>query len=229
MRAVTLGRRALETERNELEKDGLHQRIPTILLWAVSNTPSSTWASGVTSLTQDLPELRVSPDLDDIALAVAGDTAAFERLYRRHLARVHGLARWLVGLDEAEDAVQDVFIRVWEKLSQFEGRSAFGTWLHRLAVSVMLRRRQTLGIRQKRHTDGDETVQNLSGRPATPDLRVAIERAVDLLPDGAREVFVLHDMEGYRHDEIGELLGCTSGTSRSQLHRARMMLREHLG
>jgi RNA polymerase sigma-70 factor (ECF subfamily) len=183
----------------------------------------------VTSLTQDPPGLNASPELDEVALAAAGDTAAFERLYRRHLARVHGLARWLVGVDEAEDAVQDVFIRVWEKLGQFEGRSAFGTWLHRLAVSVMLRRRQTLGIRQQRHAEGDEAVAGLTSRRASPDLRVAIEKAVDLLPDGAREVFVLHDMEGYRHEEIGELLGCTSGTSRSQLHRARMILREHLG
>lgn len=188
----------------------------------------SNWAFGVISLTQDSPGLQPSSELDEVALAAAGDTAAFERLYRRHLARIHGLARWLVGVDEAEDAVQDVFIRVWEKLAQFEGRSAFGTWLHRLAVSVMLRRRQTMGIRQKRHTEGDEAISQLKSRRVSPDLRVAIEAAVDLLPDGAREVFVLHDMEGYRHEEIGSMLGCTSGTSRSQLHRARMILREHL-
>ncbi|MEO8200570.1 MAG: RNA polymerase sigma factor [Gemmatimonadota bacterium] len=180
------------------------------------------------SLTQESPGLKPSPELDEVALAAAGDTAAFERLYRRHLPRIHGLARWLVGTDEAEDAVQDVFIRVWEKLSQFEGRSAFGTWLHRLAVSVMLRRRQTTGIRQKRHVEGEDAISHLSSRPASPGLRVAIEAAVDHLPDGAREVFVLHDMEGYRHEEIGSMLGCTSGTSRSQLHRARMILREHL-
>jgi RNA polymerase sigma-70 factor, ECF subfamily len=182
----------------------------------------------VIALKDDTAGLRTSPELDEVALAAAGDTAAFERLYRRHLNRVHGLARWLVGPDEAEDAVQDVFIRVWEKLAQFEGRSAFGTWLHRLAVSVMLRRRETKGIRLKRHVAGEEGYAFASSSPVTPDLRVAIEAAVDRLPDGAREVFVLHDMEGYRHEEIGEMLGCTSGTSRSQLHRARMMLRGYL-
>lgn len=180
------------------------------------------------ALKDDTAGLRTSPELDDVALAAAGDTAAFERLYRRHLNRVHGLARWLVGPDEAEDAVQDVFIRLWEKLAQFEGRSAFGTWLHRLAVSVMLRRRETAGIRRKRHSAGEEGYETISSTPMTPDLRVAIEAAVDRLPDGAREVFVLHDMEGYRHEEIGDMLGFTSGTSRSQLHRARMMLREFL-
>jgi RNA polymerase sigma-70 factor (ECF subfamily) len=182
----------------------------------------------VIALKDDSAGLRPSPDLDEVALAAAGDTAAFERLYRRHSSRIHGLARWLVGTDEAEDAVQDVFIRVWEKLGQFEGRSAFGTWLHRLAVSVMLRRRETQSIRHRRHVEGDEVVSDLKGRPISPDLRVAIEAAVDRLPDGAREVFVLHDMEGYRHEEIGEMLGFTSGTSRSQLHRARMMLRGFL-
>jgi RNA polymerase sigma-70 factor (ECF subfamily) len=182
----------------------------------------------VIALTEETAGLRPSPELDEIALAVAGDTSAFERLYYRHLNRVHGLARWLVGPEEAEDAVQDVFIRVWEKLSQFEGRSAFGTWLHRLAVSVMLRRRETKGIREKRHVAGEEGYEAVAARPISPDLRVAIEAAVDRLPDGAREVFVLHDMEGYRHDEIGEMLGVTSGTSRSQLHRARMILKDFL-
>jgi RNA polymerase sigma-70 factor (ECF subfamily) len=182
----------------------------------------------VIALKDDAAGFRISTELDDIALAAAGDTAAFERLYRRHLNRINALARWLVGPDEAEDAVQDVFIRLWEKLSQFEGRSAFSTWLHRLAVSVLLRRRQTRGIRESRHVAGDESFAALAGAPASPDLRVAIEAAVDRLPEGAREVFVLHDMEGYRHEEIGDLLGCTSGTSRSQLHRARMILREFL-
>ena len=84
------------------------------------------------------------------------------------------------------------------------------------------------GIREARHTGGEIAIGEKASRRATPDLRVAIEAAVDKLPDGAREVFVLHDVEGYRHEEIGTLLGCTSGTSRSQLHRARMMLREYL-
>jgi RNA polymerase sigma factor (sigma-70 family) len=182
----------------------------------------------VASLTSDSVELSASTEVDDVALAAAGDTAAFERIYHRHIARVNGLARWLLGGDDVDDAVQDVFIRLWQKLSQFEGRSAFGTWLHRLAVSVLLRRRQVRGTRESRHSGSELALAEKSSRPMTPDLRVAIEKAVDQLPDGAREVFVLHDMEGYRHEEIGAMLGCTSGTSRSQLHRARMMLRDFL-
>ncbi len=183
----------------------------------------------MTVLTDRAAGLRLIPEQDEVALAAAGDAAAFERLYRRHVNRVHGLARWLLGPDEAEDAVQDVFVRVWQKLSQFEGRAAFGTWLHRLAVSVLLRRRQNRGIRESRHPVGDDGMELLAGPPSTPDMRVAIEAAVDRLPAGAREVFVLHDMEGYKHEEIGVMLGVTAGTSRAQLHRARRMLQQHLG
>ena len=171
---------------------------------------------------------RSGADMDDVALAVGGDADAFERLYRRHVARVNALARWLVAPSDAEDAVQEVFIRVWEKLGTFAGQSAFGTWLHRVAVNVMLRRRQNLGRDRARVTDDEFALDVVAGRPRQPELRMAIEQAVDGLPPGAREVFVLHDMEGYKHDEIAELLGVDPGTSRSQLHRARMMLRKVL-
>lgn len=172
--------------------------------------------------------IQGAQDRDDVALASRGDTAAFERLYRRHVARVHGLARWLLGEDEVDDAVQEVFIRVWQKLDTFAGQSAFSTWLHRVAVNLILRRRQASGTRRVRFRD-EEALEHPVAAPASrPDLRVAIERAVDLLPAGAREVFVLHDMEGYRHEEIGGMLGVDPGTSRSQLHRARMLLRRHL-
>jgi RNA polymerase sigma-70 factor (ECF subfamily) len=167
-------------------------------------------------------------DRDDVALAADGDHAAFERLYRRHVARVTSLARWLLDPGEEEDAVQEVFIRVWQKLNTFAGQSAFGTWLHRVAVNLMLRRRQTLGIARKRHTDDGEPLLMVAAPPERPDLRVAIERAVDLLPSGAREIFVLHDMEGYKHDEIARMLEVDPGTSRSQLHRARLLLRQQL-
>lgn len=171
-----------------------------------------------------------SADLDraDVALATSGDHAAFERLYRRHVPRVTSLAVWLLDAGEADDAVQEVFIRVWQKLHTFAGQSSFGTWLHRVAVNLMLRRRQTLGISRRRHNDDEATLAAVSARPEHPDLKVAIERAVEKLPHGAREVFVLHDMEGYKHDEIAELLEVDPGTSRSQLHRARLLLRQHL-
>jgi RNA polymerase sigma-70 factor (ECF subfamily) len=169
-------------------------------------------------------------DLDraDVALASSGDHAAFERLYRRHAPRVTSLATWLLDAGDTDDAVQEVFIRVWQKLHTFAGQSSFGTWLHRVAVNLMLRRRQTLGIARKRHVDDTTTLDAVSAPVDRPDLRVAIEGAVAKLPSGAREVFVLHDMEGYKHDEIAELLDVDPGTSRSQLHRARLLLRQHL-
>lgn len=167
-------------------------------------------------------------DREDVALATSGDHAAFERLYRRHVPRITSLATWLLDAGEADDAVQDVFIRVWQKLHTFAGQASFGTWLHRVAVNLMLRRRQSLGIARTRHLADDSALGNLSAPPERPDLRVAIERAVEKLPNGAREVFVLHDMEGYKHDEIAELLAVDPGTSRSQLHRARLLLRQHL-
>jgi len=169
-------------------------------------------------------------DLDraDVALAASGDHAAFERLYRRHAAKVTSLATWLLDAGDADDAVQEVFIRVWQKLHTFAGQSSFGTWLHRVAVNLMLRRRQTLGIARKRHVDDDTTLGAVAAPLDRPELRIAIERAVERLPNGAREVFVLHDMEGYKHDEIAELLEVDPGTSRSQLHRARLLLRQHL-
>ncbi len=167
-------------------------------------------------------------DREDVSLAAEGDHAAFERLYRRHVARVTSLATWLLDSGETDDAVQEVFIRVWQKLHTFAGQSSFGTWLHRVAVNLMLRRRQRVGISRKRHGDDDTALAALSAPLERPDLRVAIERAVATLPSGAREVFVLHDMEGYKHDEIAELLEVDPGTSRSQLHRARLLLRQQL-
>lgn len=168
-------------------------------------------------------------DRSDAALAQAGDHEAFERLYRSHVARVHSLARWLLGTDDVDDAVQEVFIRAWWKLGTFSGRSSFGTWLHRVAVNLLVRRRERRSIRWDREPSIEPAMLAATAPVDRPDLRVAIEAAVETLPAGAREVFVLHDMEGYRHEEIGDLLGIDAGTSRSQLHRARMALRARLG
>jgi RNA polymerase sigma-70 factor, ECF subfamily len=173
----------------------------------------------------------VSPaDLDraDVALAVTGGHAAFERLYRRHVPRVTSLAGWLLDAGDIDDAVQEVFIRVWQKLHTFAGQASFGTWLHRVAVNLMLRARQGHGRLRRRQLDDPSALDQLSAPLERPDLRVALERAVETLPDGARQVFVLHDMEGYKHEEIAELLEVDPGTSRSQLHRARLLLRRQL-
>jgi RNA polymerase sigma-70 factor (ECF subfamily) len=164
----------------------------------------------------------------DSALAASGDASAFERLYRTHAARVHTLVRRMLDADEADDVTQDVFIRAWQKLSTFRGESAFGTWLHRLAVNVVLARRKNVGIERRRFIADEAPLDNMSGRRHTPELSMDFEDALARLPEGAKQVFVLHDVEGYRHEEIARMLGIVPGTSKSQLHHARMALRRHL-
>ncbi len=181
-----------------------------------------------------LPEMQTrepappTSDTEEVALAVAGDTAAFERLYRRHEARVHTLCRRMVGPELCEDVMQDVFIRAWRKLELFKGKSSFGTWLYRLAINVCLARREKAGKRRERFRHDEAAMERARGRRWHGDERMDLDRAIDGLPPRARQVFVLHDVEGYKHREIGEMLGIASGTSKSQLHEARMALREQL-
>jgi RNA polymerase sigma-70 factor, ECF subfamily len=165
----------------------------------------------------------------DVSLAAAGDTAAFERIYTRHVARVHGLARRMAGPESADELTQDVFVRAWQKLGTFRGDASFGTWLHRLAVNVIIERFRTLGTQRERFlADGDEALQRMSSPRRSGDFRMDFDAAMARLPAAARKVFVLHDVEGYKHHEIGTLLGISPGTSKSQLHRARMLMRTHL-
>ena len=171
---------------------------------------------------------RTAP-ADDVALAASGDVRAFERLYRAHLPKVHSLVRRMAGGRDTDELTQDVFVRVWQKLGSFRGESAFGTWLHRLAVNVVIERFRTETLRRQRYHDGEEIFEVLPARASSGDLSMDFEAALTKLPDGAREIFVLHDVEGYKHKEIAELLEISAGTSKAQLHRARMMLRRHLG
>jgi RNA polymerase sigma-70 factor, ECF subfamily len=171
---------------------------------------------------------RTDPDAVDATLAASGDASAFERLYRKHISRVYGLIRRMLSDDDADEVAQDVFVRAWQKLGTFRGEAAFGTWLHRLAVNVILARRETLGTRRKRYLESDAVLEMIPARRPGPEISMDFETAMARLPDGAREVFVLHDVEGYRHEEIAEMLGLATGTSKSQLHRARMALRQHL-
>lgn len=171
----------------------------------------------------------------DVARATAGDRQAFERLYRTHVNRVFALCvRMTNDRSAAEELTQDVFVRAWQKLSLFRGDSAFGTWLHRLAVNVVLNARKTEGRDRKRFggreaEDDDEPLEwQVAGRAATPGLAMDLEAAIGMLPPGARKVFVLHDVEGYKHEEIAEHLAITTGGSKAQLHRARMLLRKAL-
>jgi RNA polymerase sigma-70 factor (ECF subfamily) len=168
-------------------------------------------------------------DAVEALLAASGDVGAFERLYRAHSSRVHSLACRMIGAAEAAEITQDVFVRAWQKLGTFRGEAAFGTWLHRLAVNVMLAKRSKLKIERGRFDDSEGALDEVSTPVRTGDLDMDFDAAVHRLPEGARQVFVLHDVEGYKHEEIAQMLGISSGTSKAQLHRARMILRKRLG
>ena len=171
-------------------------------------------------------------DSQDVALAAGGDRRAFERIYRTNVDRVFSVCARMVGdRGQAEELTQDVFVRAWEKLTLYRGESAFSTWLHRLAVNVVLNARKSDGRSRKRFGSGgdeDDAVDSLAHPAAGPFAvgdRMDIEAAIATLPPGAKRVFILHDVEGYKHEEIAEMLGVTTGGSKAQLHRARMLLR----
>jgi len=174
---------------------------------------------------------RAGENDSDVARAAAGDRSAFERVYREHVNRVFSLcARMVSDRARAEELTQDVFVRAWEKLHLFRGESAFGTWLHRMTVNVVLNARKTEGRNRARFEEDEEGggVDLLPSRPLAPGDRMDLEAAIARLPKGARRVFTLHDIEGYKHEEIAEMLGVTSGATKAQLHRARLLLREAL-
>jgi RNA polymerase sigma-70 factor (ECF subfamily) len=168
--------------------------------------------------------------VDDVVLATQGDTAAFERVYRAHMPRIFNLARRMAGPDAAEELTQDVFVRAWQKLALFRGESSFATWLHRLAVNVIIERFRTLGTARERFLSDSEAVLDVAPAVRTKhlDLSMDLQAAIAQLPDGARTVFVLHDVEGFEHREIAAMLQISDGTSKSQLHKARMRLRGEL-
>ena len=184
--------------------------------------------SGATLLQRDRAIDRNDTDAVEAALAASGDAHAFERLYRAHVGRVHSLVRRMLNDEDADEVTQDVFVRAWQKLATYRGEAAFGTWLHRLAVNVILGRRQLLGQRRDRFLPDDAALATVSASRGTPELSLDFETAIARLPEGARQIFVMHDVEGYRHEEIATQLGLAVGTSKSQLHRARMALRRHL-
>ena len=183
-------------------------------------------ATAVMALSGDTP-IRNAIEAD-VALAAQGDSSAFERLYRNHVARIHSLTRRMLGRDEADEVTQDIFVRTWQKLGQFRGDSQFSTWLHRLAVNVVIERRRSFATQRERMLDDPAALDLVTVAPARTDLTVDFEQAIEQLPAGAREIFVLHDVEGYKHREIAAMLDITSGTSKRQLHRARMLMRKHL-
>ena len=172
-------------------------------------------------------------DSADVALAAAGDRKAFERLYRTHVNRVFSLCTRMCGSRvRGEELTQDVFVRAWEKLPQFRGDAQFSTWIHRVAVNIVLTDRKNEARNRKRTVEdesesGETPLQKASVTPGYGD-RMDITAAMEQLPPGARQIFVLHDIEGYKHEEIAEMCGITAGGSKAQLHRARLLLREAL-
>lgn len=165
-----------------------------------------------------------------VARAVAGDAAAQRTLYDAHVDRVYRLAYRLAGDDDlARDFTQEAFIRAFERLPTFRRESAFGTWLYAIAMSVALNGLRTVRRLRTREVALEHAESLGSERKrADPDLRDRLYRAIDDLPPGYRAVFVMHDVEGYTHEEIGEVMGIQIGTSKAQLFRARAKLREAL-
>jgi RNA polymerase sigma-70 factor (ECF subfamily) len=166
------------------------------------------------------------PDDALVQRAQNGDRAAFDALYTRYAGRVYALCLRMAGSRaEAERLAQDTFVRAWQRLDSFRGESAFGSWLHRIAVNAVLEDAR----RERRRTDRIESVYDIEvhAPPVRSHVedRLDLERAIATLPPGARAVLVLHDIEGYTHDEIGAMLGIAAGTAKAQLHRARRLLR----
>ena len=163
-----------------------------------------------------------------VARARTGDATAFEKLYRASVDRVYGLCLRMTGnASEAEDCVQEAFIQAWNKLDKFRGDAAFGTWMHRVAVNVVLGRMR----KSKREQDRIRAVSDIAPTTETiaddGELR-DLEQAINELPSGARHVFVLHAVYGYSHGETGDMLGIAEGTSKAQLNRARRLLAQQL-
>lgn len=194
----------------------------------VASAATITASGGAISFARD--EAKRERERDLVRAAQAGDTSAFERLYRENVNRVYALCYRMAGnATEAEELTQDVFVRAWQRLGGFRGESAFSSWLHPIAVNVAYSERRSRRRRESRVMATDDLTPFDSGSAEKhPALGVDLERALSGLPDGAREVFVLHDVEGYKHEEIANLTGIATGTSKAQLHRARRLLREAL-
>jgi RNA polymerase sigma-70 factor (ECF subfamily) len=187
--------------------------------------------------TNKTPATKVAADSQLIARAQQGDEEAFAALFEAHKRRVYSLCLRMTGnTAEAEDLAQEAFLQLFRKISTFRGESAFSTWLHRLAVNVVLMHLRKKGLQQisldETDNSQDEPVKRDYGsddRRLTGSVdRIGLQNAIADLPPGYRTVFVLHDVEGYEHNEIAEIMKCSVGNSKSQLHKARMKLRERL-
>ena len=170
-------------------------------------------------------------DADLLARCRAGEVDAFEVLYRQHAGRIFALASRLAGsVDHGEDLLQEIFLQAYRKLDSFKGESALGTWLYRLALNHCLDFVRSRQVRNRQVTDtldDERSFQPVAARE-TPISRIDLDRAIARLPEGCRKAFVLHDVEGFDHKEVGKLLGIAEGTSKSQVFKARTKLRAWL-
>jgi len=172
-----------------------------------------------------------APDIDLCRLATAGNLAAFELIYQRYHRRTYSLALRMTGSQtEAEDLTQEVFIQLFRKIGSFRGDSAFSTWLHRMTVNQVLMHFRRRSVKNERTSEDGEMPEQTVRGTANPNKmqvvdRIALKNAIAQLPNGYRNVFVLHDVEGFEHEEVARMMGISVGTSKSQLHKARLKLR----
>jgi len=183
---------------------------------------------------QEKINVSTAKDFELTQASAAGNMSAFEEIYNRHHRRVYSIClRMLQNATEAEDLTQDVFIQLHRKIGSFRGDSAFTTWLHRLTVNQVLMHFRKRNVKFEKTTEEGETPVQIVGGTENPGKmpvvdKIAIQSAIEQLPNGYKKVFVLHDVEGYEHEEVAFILGCSVGTSKSQLHKARLKLRKLL-
>ena len=181
-----------------------------------------------------IKDVKNASDYELTQASANGDMGAFEEVYNRHHRRVYAIClRMLKNVTEAEDLTQDVFIQLYRKIGSFRGDSAFTTWLHRLTVNQVLMHFRKRNVKYEKTTEEGEAPLQIVGGTENPRKmpvvdKIALENAIEQLPPGYKNVFILHDIEGYEHEEVARILGCSVGTSKSQLHKARLKLRKLL-
>lgn len=177
-----------------------------------------------------MAEATDATPIELVRRAQDGDQAAFEQVYRTNVQRVYALClRMCADAQQAEELTQDVFVRAWQKIGLFRGDARFSTWLHRVAVNVVLQDRRKRGRRRDRELGTDDLESyGATTVAAMPGTRVDLERAIAGLPEGARQVLVLRDVKGYKYREIADMTGVSLGTVKAQIHRARNLVKERL-
>ena len=178
-------------------------------------------------LTSGRQAVVTDADADDAARARAGDMAAFERIYRRHQPRIHRLASRMSGAEHADDLTQDIFFRAWIKLRSYRADSAFSTWLHRLALNVLIR--SASRARAFSRANVPVTEQAIAAREPSSDVKLDLDAALGTLSSDLRAAVILHDIEGFTHEEVGQLLNISLTAARMRLFRARLALRAFAG